>query len=266
MRFLHSLLIIPKALCQLGFRPLLLYAGYQFKLRSGLFRLQTPAKVQKKLNETIQILKVVKPASRKEFEKALGKQKVHLFVEADEILDGKVRLFGAEARPLDLNPRGRLKHWTSYHKHMPNGEDIKPIWELGRFGWATVLTRAYWLSGDERYAEGFWQLTERFFAANPVNMGPQWSSGQEVALRLIALGFCTSLVADSIHSTEERKASLAASLAAHAERIPPTLLYARAQNNNHLLSEALGLYTAAALLPQHPRATDWQRVGRKFFV
>jgi len=266
MRFLHMLLIIPKALRQLGFRPLLFYAGYQFKLRSGLLRLQTPGEAENKLKQNIRIQKIVKPASRKEFEKVLGNQGDNLFAEADEILAGQVRLFGAEEQTLDLNPITPLKHWTSYHSRMLNGEDIKPIWELGRFGWATVLARAYWLSGEERYAEGFWKLTERFFAANPVNMGPQWSSGQEVALRLIALGFCTSLVADSIHSSTERKASLAASLAAHAERIPPTLLYARAQNNNHLLSEALGLYTAAALLPQHRKAADWQRVGRRFFV
>ena len=47
----------------------------------------------------------------------------------------------------------------------------------------------------------------------------------------------------------------------YAERIPPTLGYARAQNNNHLLSEAAALYTAAAVLPEHPGAARWRRLG-----
>jgi hypothetical protein len=87
-----------------------------------------------------------------------------------------------------------------------------------------------------------------------------------VTLRLISLAFCYSVFAHSPASTPPRKAQLAASLAAHAERIPPTLAYARAQNNNHLLSEALGLFTTAALLPEHPQARKWRRLGRRYYV
>ena len=55
------------------------------------------------------------------------------------------------------------------------------------------------------------------------------------------------------------------SIADHADRIPPTLSYSRAQNNNHLVSEAVGLYTAGALLQQHPRSHKWKRIGLKYF-
>ena len=41
---------------------------------------------------------------------------------------------------------------------------------------------------------------------------------------------------------------LSRSIARHADRIPQTLVYARAQNNNHLVVEAVALYTAGALL------------------
>lgn len=50
-------------------------------------------------------------------------------------------------------------------------------------------------------------------------------------------------------------------MAEHAARIPPTLVYARAQNNNHLLAEAAGLYTAAIYLPTHPLASKWHQLG-----
>jgi hypothetical protein len=265
MSLLSKLLIAPKALRQMGARPLFLYGGYQFKLRSGILRLQTPTGGRKQATGSLEIKKIVQPASKEEIKKALGGQEAKLFNEADEILNGQVRLFGGKPRLLDFALPRPLKHWTVYTKGLAGGADIKPVWEVGRFGWATVLARAYWLSEDDRYAEGLWQLTEKFLAVNPVNVGPQWSSAQEVALRLIALAFCYSLVADATASTRQRKEMLAASLAALAERIPPTLDYARAQSNNHLLSEATGLYTAAALLPEHPKAAKWRQLGRKTF-
>lgn len=266
MAWLKQLLVFPKALRQMGAGPLFLYSAYQFKLRSGILRLQTPAAGKRQTTRSFEIQKLVYPADREAINKILGADKDKLFAEADEILGGQVRLFGGELRPLEFMSPQPLKHWTAYAKGLPGGADIKPVWEVGRFGWATVLARAYWLSADERYAKGFWGLSENFLAENPVNKGPQWSSAQEVALRLIALAFCYSLVADAAASTPARKDSLAASLAAHAERIPATLGYARAQNNNHLLSEAAGLYTAAALLPEHPRAGDWRRMGRETFL
>jgi hypothetical protein len=47
----------------------------------------------------------------------------------------------------------------------------------------------------------------------------------------------------------------------HAARIPPTLDYARAQGNNHLLVEGVGLYTAGMLFPEIAAASGWKRTG-----
>jgi hypothetical protein len=265
MPFFHKLLIAPKALRQFGARPLLLYAWYQFKLRSGFLKLQTPAG-KNSGKQSFEIETLVIPAKKEKFNELLGLRVSEIFKQADEILAGGVRLFGGELRKLELTTQGKLQHWTAYHSQMPNGTDIKPIWEMGRFGWATVLARAYWLSEDERYAEGFWRSVEKFIAANPPNLGPHWSSAQEVALRLISWAFCYSLFIKAKASTVERKHLLAQSIVAHAERIPPTLDYALAQNNNHLLSEALGLCTSAALLPSHPKAEQWRNLGSKHFL
>lgn len=176
-----------------------------------------------------------------------------------------MQLFGARSIKLDLSSAGRGKHWSAYHSQMPDSSDIKPVWELGRFGWATMLARAYWLSGDEQYAEAFWQRFEEFTAANPPNLGPHWSSAQEVALRIISWAFCYSLLTDAAASTTARKGSLAQRVAEHAARIPHTLDYARAQSNNHLLSEGAGLYTAGVMLPDHPKADEWRQLGMTAF-
>lgn len=252
-----------KAAWQLGPRLLAYYVWYAFKLRSGLLRLQTPARRQP---DAYELTRVVKPASASEIRKLLGSAQKQVLAEADEILRGRVRLFGTDPRALKLEPPKPLRHWTAYTRSLPDGADIKPVWEVGRFGWATLLARAYWMSADEKYAEGFWKLTERFLTSNPANLGPQWSSAQEVALRLTALAFCYSLLSDAKATTISRKELLSRSLAQHAERIPPSLAYAQAQNNNHLLSEALGLWTAASVLPQHPQAERWMALGRRHFA
>lgn len=257
--------LILKSIRQLGLKSTLLYAWYLVKLRSGLLRWQTPAGGSPSpKNLSIETLFSVPSAG--DLQEVLGGHSQKVMEAADEVLDGQVRLFGGPPRPFTFEIQKDLRHWTRYVHSLPDGGDIKPIWELGRFGWATALARAYALSGDERYAKSFWQFTEQFLDANPPSLGPHWSSAQEVALRLIALAFCYTVFASSAESNQERKELLASSLAAHANRIPPTLSYARAQNNNHLLSEALGLYTAAALLPEHPKVRRWRRVGRKYFI
>jgi hypothetical protein len=50
-------------------------------------------------------------------------------------------------------------------------------------------------------------------------------------------------------------------VAAHARRIPPTLVYARSQHNNHLLTEAAGLLTAGLVLRDLPEAARWRSLG-----
>lgn len=257
-------LILIKALWQLGPRALAQYGLYALQLRSGWLRTQTPAGGA--VQPSGPIVRLVQPAKPAALRKRLGPQPKAVLAEADEVLRGRVRLFGSLPRPFKLKPAGPLKHWSAYTRAMPDGSDIKPVWEVGRLAWATLLARAYWLSGEERYAEGLWRRVEQFLASNPPNLGPHWSSAQEVALRLIALSFSYSLVAVAEASTPERIQQLSQALAAHADRIPPSLSYAQAQNNNHLLSEALGLWTAGLALPQHPKANAWRASGRRHYI
>lgn len=183
-----------------------------------------------------------------------------LLDEASLILSGQMRFFSAEPRPLDLCPSGVEQHWTQIRDDDPYA-DIKFIWEPARFTWAFTLARAYQITADADYPQAFWRCFHQFIQANPLNMGPNWASGQEVALRLIALVFAWQIFARPETSTPADRAALLSAVAAHAQRIPPTLLYARAQNNNHLVSEAAGLYIAGVFLKGHPAAPRWQRLG-----
>ena len=257
-----------KALHQLGPSQLGLYALYQFGMRTGHY--------ERKLNSILNRLEKPDTSIHIKFQPSLtdfpgrkvllehiGPQIDQLYQEADEIVKGYVRLFGGQPIPLELTLPGHLENWTEYESAMTRiqDQDIKFIWEPGRFGWAYKLAMAYHLSNDEQYAETFWGVTEQFVISNPPYLGPHWSSAQEVAIRLIALAFSIQIFAQSKQTTSERLENIVKTIAIHAERIPPTLVYARSQNNNHLITEALGLYTASAVLPEHPLASKWHKLG-----
>jgi hypothetical protein len=296
MSFVQRILWAYKASRELGIRRLGLYAWYQIGLLSGYLVWQTraykrwpqppaparPTAIESRLSrlmnrtpaataeQSSQFILNLPPES--ELRSTLGPDGIaQLKKEADEILSGKVRLFGGEAVPLQLQPPGELHHWTDYaldqgmQEHIAPLADIKLVWEAGRFGWALTLARAYYVSRDERYAEGFWRYFELFLESNPPNLGPHWCSAQEVALRLIALVYATHLFHPSSNSTPARLGALRSYLADHAARIPPTLPYARSLNNNHLLVEAAGLYTAGLYLADQSKAPEWLELGRSCF-
>jgi hypothetical protein len=256
-------------LSQIGVQPVLLNSLYRLGLATGHYK-RVEARQQVIKNRVLRPLFIL-PAPE-ELSAVLGTDgKEALLGEADEIVSGKVRLFGAQPVELNLSLPEKLEHWTAYETgkvpfpidHLPF-PDIKFLWEPARFGWVFSLGRAYHLSHDEKYAESSWRNFETFTAANPPYLGPNWTSGQEAALRLMAFVWAAQIFRDSSSSTPERNAALSAAVASHALRIVPTLVYARSQQNNHLLAEAAGLLTAGLALPDHPRASRWCALGWNF--
>lgn len=268
MKHTSRLLLVVKALGELGPSQLGLFALYRFGLHTGYYQRQLSASLTRlsSLNLGNHLkLHACLPGlpDRESLFKLLGDQIAQVYQQADEIVREEVRLFGNPPVPLELSQPQPLKDWGCYElgRNQVSDQDIKFIWEPGRFGWAARLAMAYHLSHDERYTEAFWSYTDRFLISNPPFLGPHWSSAQEVAIRLVAFAFAIQIFIQSDHTSSERLDSLAKTIAIHAERIPPTLAYARSQNNNHLITEALGLYTASALLPEHPLAPKWHKLG-----
>lgn len=242
-----------KAGRELGVPKLWLYAQYQAGFRSGLFRRLTPSR-RDDFNSTPGI------APFAHFPQVSQAQCDRTLSAGDEIRRGCVRLFGSEPVPLNLNAGASSQHWTILEKTPPE-TDIKLIWEPARFGWAITLARAYAFSGDPVYAVEFWEQSLHFLSAHPPSLGRQWQSAQEVAIRLMVWIFCDRVLAAAPSSTYQNRKRLWQGIAEHAARIPSTLVYARAQNNNHLLAEAAGLYAAGLYLSSHPQAKKWRTMG-----
>jgi hypothetical protein len=292
-----------RAVKELGLRPVLQYGLYRAALQSGWLRRRTPSYGwdKKPLSAWLRASASDSPESfhalyresagrflfevdsgfRDRLRDVLRGREELLIAEADDVLRGRFRLFGTARVELGFPPdwsrsptleqggpslRWELeRHWTATEGG-ENPGDIKLLWEPARFGWIYPLARAFVLTEDPRYASGAWALIVSWREANPPNAGPHWSSGQEAALRVLALLFAQAAFRSAWEEQPGCEAQLAKLLAVHADRIPPTLLYARAQGNNHLLVEAAALYSMGLLYPVFEAAGRWKRIGRRWVL
>lgn len=257
MKFLKRIGTLWRICLALGWRQVLLFAWYQGTKKVGWLKRQMP--VGKPMERVPYPGRAIYQfPTREDLIESLGKDGMAgLIEEAEEILAGKARLFGGMAAPLVFQHSSPLKHALDYGDQV-DGRDIKFVWEPARFGWALVLARAYRVSGDHRYMERFWELFREFIRVNPYPMGPNWSSGQEVAIRMLALSFVGQSLAENAKA--EDLDLLAGFVKQSANRIELTILYARSQNNNHLLTEASALLAAGLWFD----VQCWQTKGLKW--
>jgi asparagine synthase (glutamine-hydrolysing) len=193
-------------------------------------------------------------------------------VEADALAGGRVRFFAHAFVETGFPPAWHrdpgtgadapaARHWSAIPDFGP--ADVKTIWEPSRFAFVYALVRAYWRTADERYPSLFWRATESWRAANPPQQGPNWKCGQEISLRLMAWCFGLHGFLDSPATTPERVVALAQTVAVSAARVEANLDYALRQQNNHGISECLGLWTAAVLFPELRGAPRWRALARR---
>ncbi|MGA8621348.1 MAG: alginate lyase family protein [Candidatus Sulfotelmatobacter sp.] len=195
-----------------------------------------------------------------------------ILTEANRILAGNLPFFGQLSFACGFPPQwfqnpatgeavSPQQVWTQMRFASPAYGDLKFTLEPSRFLFVYPLVRAYALSGDERFPQAFWNAIEDWAHHSPPMAGPLWICGQECALRILALSFALHAFIHSPSTTNERFALLVSMIAAHAWRTAQTLSYARSQRSNHLISEAVGLWTAGTLYPELREATVWQNLG-----
>ena len=168
-----------KAIFQLGLIQTGQFALYRFGLASGHYRRMTPERSksleQSPMLEFQQLFELPSPKSILEI---IGQDGLKDLVQtADEIVNGKVRLFGGDPVPLILSFKQSLQHWTAYEKdpslYQPffgDVQDVKFLWELSRFSWVFTLGRAWHLTQDEHYPEAFWKSVEEFLEFKAIHL------------------------------------------------------------------------------------------------
>ena len=200
-----------------------------------------------------------------------------IIAQAREILANKFRYFFLHTYSLGTGPNWFVNpvtgksasasvHWRDINFFDDDVGDIKFIWEPSRFAWAFTLVRAFAATGDNHYAEKFWQLFESWCTANPPNMGPNYACGQECAIRVLAMCFALYGFARATATRPDRVSRLLLAIAIHADRIEKNIKFAISTQTNHALTEAAGLFTIGLLFPEFRRAEHWRSFGEKILI
>jgi len=193
---------------------------------------------------------------------------------ANQLLDGRLNIFGrevalpqsaedwfrdpdtgivapAEAYAFDIDSRDPAI--TGNHKF---------LLEPNRLQHVTLLAAAYFLTHDEAYAELAAAQLRSWWQANPFLTGIHWSSGIEVALRLISFAWTRRLLGRWAGATEcFEDSSLARDQIFRHQQYLAALRSHGSSANNHLLAELLGLYVGASAFPWFPPSGRWRRAA-----
>jgi len=140
--------------------------------------------------------------------------------------------------------------------------DVKVPWELSRCQHFTTLGQAYWLTGDERYAQEFAGEVADWIARNPWGYGVNWACAMDVALRAVSWIWGFHFFSHSASCTSEvfRGAFLRA-VYLHGSYIA-THLERGEVNGNHYLCDGVGLIFVGTFLRATPNGRRWLDVGR----
>jgi len=254
-------LILIKSIQQLGLRPVLNLAFHRLGYKTGYYYRQTvkPPALSSQQASKVQPLAVLTLPP----ESFTGSDPACI-PGADEIVNGMYRPFYGSLSPLDFAIEDAGTHWTRIGDSDPQN-DLKLVWEPARFCWVSLLVRAFRNTGNARFVRAFWQYWHRFQESNIPYCGPNWVSAQEVAIRLINWTMALQFFGNHPATRADEREALIQGIFIHAYRIPCTISYAKAQKNNHLLTEAAGLFTAGCLFKHMPEGRKWMRLGWKNF-
>ncbi len=154
-------------------------------------------------------------------------------------------------------------HWAKALRNTDGQSDVKFAWEAGRFPQAYFFARAAVLYPDAApfLADAFSSQVLSFIDSNPSARGLHWFSGQEIAIRQFSWFFGLHVFAAMGLVPESLAMAMGRHLVAAGTHIARHIEYARdSVYNNHLLSEALGLFVAGSLL-HGDEADGWKTTG-----
>lgn len=197
--------------------------------------------------------------------------------EADRFLRHEFDLLGSG--PVDLGRRlpwhedfktGR--RWPLWYapdidyNELDRPSDVKVPWELSRCQHLVRLGQAYWLTGDERYAQAFVDDVSDWIAENPWTRGVNWACTMDVALRAVSWVWAFHFFAEAraCQAPAFRLAFLR-SLYLHGAFVASNLEFSDV-NGNHYLADGVGLVFLGNLFARTRAGRRWRRIGRSIVV
>ena len=140
--------------------------------------------------------------------------------------------------------------------------NIKNIWEKNRHHHLTVMSVAYALTKDEKYASAVAQQLQDWIAKNPFPLGVNWSSSLELGIRLISWVWIDRLLKGSeVHEDLFGKSGVMwSSIYQHQWLISKHYSHGSSANN-HLIGEMAGLFISSCHWSVFPQSKHWQSLA-----
>jgi hypothetical protein len=204
---------------------------------------------------------------------------------ADRILAGNYDLLGYRGLQIadwhsDPVHRRRAPRicWAEVPYLDPAIGDHKIIWELNRHQHWLQLGRAWWLTGDERYARAIVEQLESWLAENPPLTGINWASMLEIGFRTISWTMAVHFL--SAGSGQRAAGSKSQPFTASCQ-LPATSFFVAIDRqlrhveqhlsyyfspNTHLTGEALALYVVGHAFPELAASGRWIATGRSILL
>ena len=152
------------------------------------------------------------------------------------------------------------RYWADYDLVGYPAADAKIIHELNRHQFLPKLAKAFFVTGDERYAREAVEQMEGWIEQNPRWKGVNWQSSLELAIRSISWMWTIFLLLPSESLDEAALRRILKSLFAqldHVHRYPS--LYT--SPNTHLIGEGAALFMGGLLFQELPCAEAWRHFG-----
>ncbi len=190
--------------------------------------------------------------------------------EADRICNGKLTLLGCETRLAEnkgwhQDPLEGCEWPRVFYKDVTKSKpsptvDIKYVWEMNRHQYLIVLGKAYWFTGDEKYAEKAFSIITSWIEDNPYHSGVNWTSSLELAVRSLSWIWTYFLCRDAACLTPEFHFRLLKSIYEHGLHMSQHLSY-YSSPYNHLIGEAAGLHVIGSLFSPLKDGQKWESLG-----
>lgn len=152
--------------------------------------------------------------------------------------------------------------WRIDHRDEGTTGNVKSVWELSRHHHLTLLATAWWLTGDETYADMVDTHLRSWWRENPFLSGVHWTSGIELGIRLTSWVWIRRLMHDwpKIGDLFETNDDALRQIWWHQHYL--AAFPSRGSScNNHAVAEDSGLLGAACAFPWFKQSEQWRRLA-----
>jgi hypothetical protein len=147
------------------------------------------------------------------------------------------------------------------YSNLERPSDVKFPWELSRLQWMIPVGQAYWLTGDEKYADFAQTILQEWILGNPYCLGPNWACTMEVAIRICVWSWFFLVFSGSRAWSEQTfRGHFLCSLYLHAE-FTAKYLELSDVNGNHYTADLAGLVFAGLFFGRGPAPKRWFDLG-----